>query len=156
MIRSTVSVSHAAGGTRAVHLSDFNACFLPSSPCALTSSTVGHGVLMVTSLGLERRPVLSTAQSRNLHTQMHKDTQTQTHTHTNAHTHMVIYCYCITSTFTPHGNQSPGLMEPFKTIILLNGCLPLVALSQLALDCSEEKDKQEEQPDVSHLIVRQE
>lgn len=87
MIRSTVSVSHAAGGTRAVHLSDFNACFLPSSPCALTSSTVGHGVLMVTSLGLERRPVLSTAQSRNLHTQMHKDTQTQTQTHTRAHTH---------------------------------------------------------------------
>lgn len=36
------------------------------SPCALTSSTVGHGVLMVTSLGLERRPVLSTAHSRNL------------------------------------------------------------------------------------------
>lgn len=43
-------------------------CVSLSAPCALTSSTVGHGVLMVTSLGLERRPVLSTAHRRNLHT----------------------------------------------------------------------------------------
>lgn len=88
-------------------------CLSLSSPCALTSSTVGHGVLIVTSLGLERRPVLSTAQSRNLYPHAHK--HITAHKRKESSIPLCFYCKPSNMSFLHDDSTSPTSYQHQQT-----------------------------------------